>query len=142
MTEMYIRWGTRNQTLGKTLQEIDASDIYFSGSPKWTHEKMSQLVESILCGFPLPPIYVLQDEKGDWEVLDGVQRLTSIMCFLGGGFPLEGLTILPELNGMWKGDIPNSWKRVLLQTNLEFHILDPRTPKEVVEQVKKHLRSS
>lgn len=53
-----------------------------------------------------------------------------------------GLTILPELNGMWKGDLPNSWKRVLLQTNLEFHILDPRTPKEVVELVKKHLRRS
>ncbi|WP_368930466.1 DUF262 domain-containing protein [Achromobacter xylosoxidans] len=50
---------------------------------RWLPEQKSRLVESLLLGIPLPPIYVATDVSGKWEVIDGVQRLSTIFEFMG-----------------------------------------------------------
>lgn len=50
---------------------------------RWTHEQKSKLIESILIGLPLPSFFMAQDEKGNWEVVDGMQRLSTILDFMG-----------------------------------------------------------
>lgn len=50
---------------------------------RWQSEQKSRLIESILLGIPLPPIYVATNERGVWEVIDGVQRLSTIFEFMG-----------------------------------------------------------
>ncbi|AGT09266.1 DUF262 domain-containing protein [Paracoccus aminophilus] len=50
---------------------------------RWSSEQKSKLIESILIGLPLPSVFVAQDEKGNWEVVDGMQRLSTIFDFMG-----------------------------------------------------------
>jgi hypothetical protein len=50
---------------------------------RWTQEQKSKLIESILIGLPLPSVFVAQDEDGNWEVVDGMQRLSTIFDFMG-----------------------------------------------------------
>ncbi|RWR09693.1 DUF262 domain-containing protein [Paenirhodobacter populi] len=50
---------------------------------RWTTEQKSKLIESILIGLPLPSMFVAQDEDGNWEVVDGMQRLSTILDFMG-----------------------------------------------------------
>ncbi|WP_319412001.1 DUF262 domain-containing protein [uncultured Cohaesibacter sp.] len=50
---------------------------------RWTPEQKSKLIESILIGLPLPSVFVAQDEDGNWEVVDGMQRLSTIFDFMG-----------------------------------------------------------
>lgn len=50
---------------------------------RWTPEQKSKLIESILIGLPLPSVFVSQDDEGNWEVVDGMQRLSTIFDFLG-----------------------------------------------------------
>ena len=50
---------------------------------RWTVEQKSKLIESILIGLPLPSFFVAQDEEGRWEVVDGMQRLSTIFDFMG-----------------------------------------------------------
>jgi hypothetical protein len=50
---------------------------------RWTDEQKTRLIESILLGIPLPSIFVAQNEKGVWDVVDGVQRLSTIFQFMG-----------------------------------------------------------
>lgn len=50
---------------------------------RWTDEQKSRLVESILLGIPVPTIFVSQREDGVWDVIDGVQRLCTILEFVG-----------------------------------------------------------
>ncbi|MFE7789460.1 DUF262 domain-containing protein [Streptomyces sp. NPDC057460] len=50
---------------------------------RWSLEKQSRLIESILLDIPLPPIFVAQREDGVWEVVDGLQRLSTILQFMG-----------------------------------------------------------
>jgi uncharacterized protein with ParB-like and HNH nuclease domain len=46
--------------------------------------KASALIESILLGIQLPPIFIFSRNDGVWEVIDGQQRLLSILAFTGG----------------------------------------------------------
>lgn len=50
---------------------------------RWIPQQKSRLIESLLLGIPLPPIYVASNENGIWEVIDGVQRLSTIFEFMG-----------------------------------------------------------
>lgn len=50
---------------------------------RWTPEQKSRLIESILLGIPIPPIFVSQRADGVWDVIDGVQRLSTVLEFLG-----------------------------------------------------------
>ena len=46
-------------------------------------KKSSEIIESILLGIKLPPIFVFKNEDGVCEVIDGQQRILSILAFLG-----------------------------------------------------------
>jgi len=50
---------------------------------RWSSEQKAKFIESILLGLPIPPIFVSQTEEGIWEVIDGIQRLSTIYEFVG-----------------------------------------------------------
>lgn len=50
---------------------------------RWTLAQKSRLIESILLGIPVPSIFVAQREDGVWDVVDGLQRLSTILEFMG-----------------------------------------------------------
>jgi len=61
----------------------------------------SRLIESLLLNIPIPPLYLGKLDNGKYEVIDGQQRLTTILNFVGKKttFPLEKLTTLKQLKG-------------------------------------------
>ena len=50
---------------------------------RWTDPQKTKLIESILLGIPLPPVFVSQRSDGVWDVIDGLQRLSAIFQFAG-----------------------------------------------------------
>ncbi|RFZ06938.1 hypothetical protein DSM43518_03406 [Mycobacterium marinum] len=50
---------------------------------RWDTEQKSRLIESLLLGIPVPSIFVMQREDSIWEVIDGLQRLSTILEFMG-----------------------------------------------------------
>ena len=83
---------------------------------RWTIPQRSRLIESILIGVPLPSIFVYQNEKGIWEVVDGVQRISTILEFVGelkdeneDKLPpsvLSRTKLLPDLEGITWSKLP------------------------------------
>ena len=55
----------------------------------WDWERKSQLIESLMLKIPIPMYYVAADEKGNWDVVDGLQRLTTIKEFILGNEYME-----------------------------------------------------
>jgi uncharacterized protein with ParB-like and HNH nuclease domain len=74
-------------------------DPEFQRNFVWKPREMSQFIESILLNFPIPPLYLNQNVKGELIVVDGRQRLTTLRKFLKNEFKLEGLNVLKHLNG-------------------------------------------
>ena len=76
---------------------------------RWTDFQKSRFIESLLLGIPVPPIFVAQNDKGIWDVVDGLQRLSTILEFLGilrdeednvkPALTLQATKYLPSLNG-------------------------------------------
>ncbi len=50
---------------------------------RWNTHQKSRFIESILLGIPLPSIFVAARQDGTWEVVDGLQRLSTIFQFMG-----------------------------------------------------------
>lgn len=103
---------------------------------RWTEEQKSNLVESILLGIPLPPIFVSQREDGVWDVIDGLQRLSTIFQLMGifvdhKGVKQDALVLsktkyIPSLDGAsWDGEkpIPPELKRILRRNKLSVSII-------------------
>ncbi|GAB2508844.1 DUF262 domain-containing protein [Corynebacterium atrinae] len=79
---------------------------------RWDDAQKARLIESILIGIPLPSIFVAQDAGGRWELVDGLQRVSTLLQLQGlldvEEFPplvLTGTKYLPSLDGtVWDSD--------------------------------------
>ena len=106
-----------------SIYENEELDIHpeFQRFFRWSPLQKTKLIESILLGIPIPSIFVSQRENGVWDVIDGLQRLSTIFEFVGvlrdenGTYlPPSVLTntdYLPSLkNKMWNNedDLDNS----------------------------------
>ena len=95
---------------------------------RWSEGKQSQFVESLILELPVPPIYVIEVEDGVYELIDGLQRISSYLHFRGmhPGHPEESdrkLTlrecdVLPTLNGLTYDDLPQA-----IQIKLKRHFI-------------------
>jgi Protein of unknown function DUF262 len=50
---------------------------------RWSQTQKTALIESILLSIPIPPIFVAEDENGVWELVDGLQRVSTFISFFG-----------------------------------------------------------
>ena len=111
-----------------SLYQNNEIDIHpdFQRFFRWSDHQKSTFIESILLGIPIPPIFVSQRDDGVWDVVDGVQRLSTIYEFVGilktengeqdkSTVALQKTTYLPSLEGK-KWDDPNDKENSLTQT--------------------------
>ncbi|MEI6334825.1 MAG: DUF262 domain-containing protein [Methylococcaceae bacterium] len=63
---------------------------------RWDNEQQTRFIESLLLGIPIPPIFVAEisqgDDSGKWELVDGLQRVSTVLSFFGE------LKTLPDKN--------------------------------------------
>ena len=113
----------------------------FQRAFRWTEKQRSSLIESLLLSIPLPNIVVSVDEAGKWDVIDGVQRLSTIFSFMGAtqqepydskrrenspweSFPLENLELLEEAEGTEWNSLPIALKRKIENTRVDITLVD------------------
>jgi hypothetical protein len=112
-TRAEIRTDGYSVSIGEwiSIYEKGELDIHpeFQRYFRWSPKQKSRLVESILLGIPIPPIFVAQRPDGVWDVVDGLQRLSTIYEFVGllkdennrrlPALTLESTQYLPSLDG-------------------------------------------
>lgn len=111
-----------------SLYKDNELDIHpeFQRFYRWTDLQKSKLIESIFLGIPVPPIYVSQRDDGVWDVIDGLQRLSTIFEFMGE-LKDENGNVLPPKNLIGTEYLPSLegkvWKDETGQENLITHTL-------------------
>jgi len=115
-----IRTDGYSMSIGEWISLYERSEIdihpEFQRFFRWSPKQKSRLIESILLGIPIPQIFVAQREDGVWDVVDGLQRLSTIYQFAGilqdkdkkvvPPLELERTKYLPSLEGK-KWDDPD-----------------------------------
>ncbi|WP_201305622.1 DUF262 domain-containing protein [Alcanivorax sp. S71-1-4] len=124
---------------------------------RWGIEKKTAFIESILIGIPVPPAFAFENSDGTWELIDGLQRISTILEFMGilrdpddrtkivPSSILYSATYLKSLKGIsWSGKDANSALDKSLQlffrrSRLDFQILkhpsDPKTKFDLFQRL-------
>lgn len=96
---------------------------------RWSVEQKSRLIESILLELPIPQIFVIENSDGVYELIDGLQRISSVLQFVDPstinleGFALEGCDIIDDLNGKSYAELPLSLKLRLKRSTLRTIVI-------------------
>lgn len=106
-------------------------DPDFQRNDVWKGTQREELVESILMGIPIPVIYLFESKDGRKQVIDGRQRISTIIDFLNNRFRLKNLKILKGLNGKCFEDLEPKLQGVFEDFQLSFYIIQPPTPERV-----------
>lgn len=101
----------------------------------WSKKQMSQFVESVLLNFPLPPLYINQDIEGNYIVVDGRQRITTLHQFINDEFKLQGLEALTSLNGRIFSELNGILQSKIEDKKLNLYLIKPSVPLEVVYDI-------
>lgn len=132
-----IRITTKSFTLREIVEQIDDGDIDLSPDFQreyvWKSRQRTRLIESILLGIPLPAFYFNQSESGAYQVVDGVQRLSTISLFMKGGYGLSGedLEYLADLTDLTFDKLDPALARRFRSTQIVVHVIEPQTPDDV-----------
>lgn len=112
--------------------EINMETDFQREAGLWGNAQMSSLIESILIRFPLPVFYFDASNPDEWEIVDGLQRLTAIKRFIiDQDYALSQLEFLSELNGKKYADLSRKYHRILNECQILTYQIRPGTPKEV-----------
>jgi hypothetical protein len=133
------------RSLDLSLNEL--ADMYHTGelqiTPeyqrtfRWTEVKQSQFIESIILEMPLPPIFVVEVGEAKWELIDGLQRLSTYLHFRGqlelsspsstiqkgDCLKLCGCDILQELNGYTFDDLTTTLQHRVRRATFRVEIV-------------------
>jgi hypothetical protein len=110
----------------------------------WGSAARVMLIDSIINDIPMPKIFVsqtLKDMRTYREVIDGQQRITTILSFLKNGFKLEKPYEGPHM-GKYFSDLPDELKNNILLYEIDFNEasgLQLEELREVYSRVNKYL---
>ncbi len=111
----------------------------------WSARQKSRLIESVLLRIPLPAFYFASDDEGKLQVVDGVQRLSTIYEFVRGdkGFPLVHLEYLTkEVGGKSMSQLRDSiWAKRINSTQIVANVIDAQTPVQVKFDIFKRINT-
>src|SRR5205809_660180 len=82
-----VRTDEYGMSIGEIVRMYDQNELIvnplFQRLFRWEDHQKSKFIESILLGIPIPPIFVFETQKGEWELIDGLQRISTILEFMG-----------------------------------------------------------
>ncbi|MCK8496071.1 DUF262 domain-containing protein [Spirosoma sp. RP8] len=79
---------------------------------RWSYEQRSRLIESVLLELPIPQIFLMETGNGVLELIDGLQRVSTVIQFIEpqelgeGALTLEGCDLVKELNNLKYENLP------------------------------------
>ena len=110
---------------------------------RWDDERQSSLIESLFLGLPIPSLFMATNgSEGNWELIDGVQRISTIIHFAGNieqqaiirkkeCLTLTGLKKLSKFNGLMFDDLPMQVQLAFKMATIKVTSLTDKSDKSV-----------
>ncbi len=137
---------------------------------RWNRDQQSLFIESLILEIPIPPLFFYEDKDGKWELLDGLQRLSTVLKFMGTeqdveqpylgtannenewheetrntiDVPLQlvGTDYLSELDGFTFVRLPTSLQLNLKRSRVQIYVLKRETHPSYKYEVFKRLNTA
>lgn len=123
-------------TLDRLIKRIEHNELILDTnfqrkSSLWKLETKSRFIESLIINIPIPAFYFDAADDNQWLIIDGLQRLNTVMEYLNGSFELTTLDFLSNLKGKKFDDLERAYQRSLEEYEI-FVCLFPRGIRQTV----------
>lgn len=109
---------------------------------QWRDDRQSKFIESVLLGIPIPSLFMATNPDGTWEVIDGVQRLSTLIHFsdndnakertdISGNLILKDLGKLSSFNNKSFADMPKNIQMNFYLKPIKVTTLSDKSDKKV-----------
>lgn len=110
-------------------------DSDFQRNAVWGLKQKSELIESILMKLPIPVFYFFQTEEGKTHIVDGQQRIRTIIEYMENNFKLAALNVFKEIKGKRFKELQPVHQRLIEDYSIEVYVIQPPTPEKVMYDI-------
>ena len=132
-----VRVETKNTQMITLINRIEHDEIVltpeFQRNPDvWDVKKKSMLIESMMLNVPIPAFYMDAIDDDKWIVIDGLQRLNTILHFvIKKDMKLKQLSIMKDYEGYKFDELPGEMQRRIKETDVVVYQIREGTPEAV-----------
>ena len=129
-----VKYDTKDYPVEVIVEKFKKGDFFIPDYQRqfvWKLKDKSYFMESVLLGLPVPFMFWGECEDGRLEIIDGVQRIHTLVQFMDGKFKLATLEKLTFLNGFKCSDLDDAEQRFLKNKALRIIVLDSSTTDEL-----------
>jgi hypothetical protein len=91
----------------------------------WDNARASRLIESLILNIPIPVLYFSETTDAIWEVIDGHQRINTVVKYLSNQFRLGSLMVVGEHKGKRFHELPEKEQRYIKNRTMRAVVLSP-----------------
>lgn len=99
---------------------------------RWDIYQRTRFIESILLGIPVPSVFMAEDDQGKWEIVDGLQRISTVLSFFGqltgemakeNGWAMCDGDIVSGLSGLSATDLSLKYQLNIKRSSLRVEVI-------------------
>ncbi|NQV28839.1 MAG: DUF262 domain-containing protein [Rhodopirellula sp.] len=140
-----IKYDQRDFTIKHIVNDYREGLFYipeYQRNAIWPVKDQCRFVESVILGLPIPFMFVAEVDDGRLEIVDGVQRISTLESFMNDDLNLTGLVRLPLLNGMKYSDLPTARQLKIGTRALRIIVLEDSTTAETRQEIFDRINTS
>jgi len=140
-----IDYDTKDYTIELLVDKFNKKDFFVPPYQRkfiWQPKNKSSFIESVLLGLPIPFMFFGDNEDGRMEIIDGAQRIQTLVSFKNDQLSLTNLKKLPSLNKFKFSDLSDSQQRKFLNRALRVVILEEGTTTDVKQDLFNRINTS
>ena len=125
-----IDYDTRDYPIDFICQKFSNGDYFipnYQRNKVWSEHSKVRLIESLLLGYPIPLLFLSENDDGRLEIVDGVQRITTLSSFREDKLKLKRLDKLTEFDGFTYSTLPLAEQRKFSDRSLRVIVLSDKT---------------
>ena len=133
-----IEYDTKDLTVELLVNKFKKGDFFIPSYQRqfiWKPKNKDMFIESVLLGLPIPFMFFGDCEDGKMEVIDGAQRMQTLVEFVDSKLKLKNLDKLSTLKGFTFKDLPEAHQRKFMNKYLRVVMLDESTTSDVKQDL-------
>lgn len=126
-----IDYDTKDYTIELLVDKFNKNDFFIPLYQRgfiWLPRNKTLFIESIFLGLPIPFMFFGDCLDGRMEIIDGAQRVQTIVEFKNNKLQISNLKKLTKLNGFYFKDLSEAQQRKFLNKSLRIIVLEESTP--------------
>ena len=140
-----IKYDTRDYVIAYLVDQFHKGEFYIPSSYQrkfvWRAKDKCLFVESVLMGLPIPFMFFADTDDGRIEIVDGAQRIQTLVQFCENALQLKELEVLTHSNGFTFVNLEPAVQRRFLNTNIRVVFLEEGTTEQTRQEIFKRINT-